>query len=366
MNSISSASSNAPSVLLIYTGGTIGMIANPETGVLEAFDFEYIEQHVPEIQRFGYHIDTISFKSAIDSSDMGPACWVDIVRIIEKHYEQYDGFVVLHGTDTMAYTASALSFMLEHLSKPVVLTGSQLPIGMLRTDGKENLIASLEIAAARDEQGLPYVSEVCVLFNDLLLRGNRTTKTCADQFAAFASPNLPALAEVGIDIHYDRALLRPAAGTPLKCHTVLNEHVVVLKLFPGISASTVRGILNTEGLKGVVLETYGSGNAPTSDWFINEIRQAVQRGIVIVNVTQCTRGTVVMHRYDTGNRLLCAGVVSGYDSTTEAAVTKLMFLLGQGIPTEEVKRLLQTDLAGELTLEHNLPSPYVLSSRCLK
>lgn len=355
--------SPSSSVLLIYTGGTIGMIENPSSGMLEAFDFEYIEKHVPEIKRFSYAIDTISFDPVIDSSDMGPDCWVRIVEIIHKNYDRYDGFVVLHGTDTMAHTASALSFMLENLAKPVVLTGSQLPIGKLRTDGKENLITSIEIAAAKNKEGRPYVAEVCVLFDDLLLRGNRSTKMCADLFEAFSSPNLPPLAEVGIDIHYNRQILLspPGEGTPLKIHTQLDPNVMVLKLFPGLSRQVVHSILHTEGLRGVVLETYGSGNAPGQEWFVHEIRSAVERGIIVVNVTQCQVGTVEMQRYETGNRLLRMGVISGYDSTSEAMVAKLMFLLGLGLSTEEIKKRMESSIVGEISPDKGLPYSPTLS-----
>lgn len=345
------------SVLMIYTGGTIGMIENPENGALEAFDFRYIEEHVPEIKRFGFAIETISFDPVKDSSEMGPDSWVKIVEIIRDNYDAYDGFVVLHGTDTMAYTASGLSFMLEDLGKPVVLTGSQLPIGQLRTDGKENLITAIEIAAAKDEDGYPYVTEVCVLFDNLLFRGNRCTKVSSDQFAAFASPNYPPLARVGINIHYDRKvrLAPPKEGRPLRARTSLDSRVVILKLFPGISEAVVRGVLATPGVKGVVLETFGSGNAPCSLWFLQALKEAVDRGIVIVNVTQCMVGSVQMKRYETGIKLIGAGVVSGYDSTTESAVAKLMLLLGDGRTCTEVKQLMETNLRGEFTIDHNKP-----------
>nr|WP_052101772.1 type I asparaginase [Porphyromonas cangingivalis] len=343
------------SVLIIYTGGTIGMIENPHNGALEAFDFEYIEQHVPEIKRFNFKINTLSFDPVMDSSDMGPDSWVKIAEIIRDHYEDYDGFVVLHGTDTMAYTASGLSFMLENLTKPVVLTGSQLPIGQLRTDGKENLITAIEIAAAKDADGKPYVNEVCVLFDSLLLRGNRCTKISADQFSAFASPNYPPLARVGINIHYDRRmrLSPPTEGKSLKVKMSYDSNVVFLKLFPGISESVISSILNIKGLKGVVMETFGSGNAPCSSWFLNALKEATDRGIVIVNVTQCMVGNVEMTRYETGIKLIGAGVLCGYDSTPESAVAKLMMLLGTGRPLDEIKRLMMTSLRGEFTVDHN-------------
>ena len=345
------ANDSRPSVLLIYTGGTIGMIENPSNGALEAFDFDYIEQHVPEIKRFGFCINTISFHPVIDSSDMGPECWVKIVEIIKRHYSGYDGFVVLHGTDTMAYTASALSFMLQNLRKPVVLTGSQLPIGKLRTDGKENLITSIEIAAAKDEHGEPYVHEVCVLFDNLLLRGNRSSKVCSDRFEAFASSNYPALAQVGINIHYERPLMLPlpAEGSELKTFTRLDTNVMILKLFPGIPRHIVHSTFHTEDTRAIILETYGSGNAPSDEWFINEVREAVERGVIVVNVTQCDLGMVEMQRYETGLKLMSAGVISGYDSTSEAAAAKLMYLLGQDLSTEEIKKLMVQDIVGEIT-----------------
>lgn len=343
------------SVLIIYTGGTIGMIENPHSGALEAFDFEYIEQHVPEIKRFNFKINTLSFNPVKDSSDMGPDSWVQIVELIQQHYDDYDGFVVLHGTDTMAYTASGLSFMFENLSKPVVLTGSQLPIGQLRTDGKENLITAIEIAAAKDADGRPYVSEVCVLFDSLLLRGNRCTKISADQFSAFASPNYPPLARVGINIHYDRKvrLTPPDAGRTLKVKTSYDSNVVFVRLFPGISESVIRSILDIPGLKGVVMETFGSGNAPCSPWFLSALKEATSRGIVIVNVTQCMVGHVEMKRYETGIKLIDAGVICGYDSTPESAVAKLMMLLGSGRPLEDVKTLMKKSLRGEVTVDYD-------------
>ena len=341
---------NDASILIIYTGGTIGMIENPITGALEAFNFQHLEEHVPELKKLGYAVSAIQFDPPMDSSEMGPDSWTKIVKVIADNYHVYDGFVVLHGTDTMAFTASALSFMLENLSKPVILTGSQLPIGMLRTDGKENLITAIEIAAAR-ENGVPLVPEVCIFFENDLLRGNRTTKTSADNFNAFRSYNYPPLAHAGITIKYDLPqVYRPISRRPLKPHYLLDGNVAILKIFPGISPQVVESILNIPGLKGVVMETFGSGNAPGFDWLLEMLRDAVNRGIVIVNVTQCSAGSVEMHRYETGRRLLEAGVVSGYDSTTECAVTKLMFLFGHGMGLEEVKEHLNCSLIGEITI----------------
>ncbi len=338
------------SILIIYTGGTIGMIENPITGALEAFNFQHLEEHVPELKKLGYAVSAIQFNPPMDSSDMGPDSWEKIVRVIADNYHVYDGFVVLHGTDTMAFTASALSFMLENLSKPVILTGSQLPIGMLRTDGKENLITAIEIAAAQ-ENGLPLVPEVCIFFENDLMRGNRTSKSSADNFNAFRSYNYPTLAHAGITIKYDLSqIYRPLSRKPLKPHYLLDRNVAILKIFPGISPQVVESILNTPNLKGVVMETFGSGNAPSFDWLMDLLRDAVSRGIVIMNVTQCIAGGVEMHRYETGRKLLDVGVVSGYDSTTECAVAKMMFLFGQGMSQKEVKEHLNCSLIGEITI----------------
>ena len=339
------------SVLLIYTGGTIGMIENAETGALESFNFEQLQKHVPELQRFAFRIDTYQFDPPMDSSDMDPDAWRKLVRIISNNYNQYTGFVILHGTDTMAYTASALSFMLEGLNKPVILTGSQLPIGVLRTDGKENLLTSIEIATDRHSNGQPIVPEVCIFFENDLLRGNRTSKINADNFNAFRSYNYPALAHAGIYIKYDTGqIYHPVSRKPLKPHYLLDRNIAILKLFPGISPQVVESILNIPDLKGVVMETFGSGNAPSYDWFLKMLKEAVDRGIVIVNVTQCCAGSVEMHRYETGHKLLEAGVISGFDSTTESAVAKLMFLFGHGLSPEEVKDHMNCSLIGEVTI----------------
>ena len=344
-------SANNTSVLLIYTGGTIGMIENPETGALENFSMEQLQKYIPELHNFGFCIDTYQFDPPMDSSDMDPEAWKRLVSIISEHYDQYTGFVILHGTDTMAYTASALSFMLENLSKPVILTGSQLPIGVLRTDGKENLLTSIEIAAACHSNGRPVVPEVCIFFENHLMRGNRTTKMNAENFNAFRSFNYPNLASAGIHIKYNNVQIHTHAGADtLKPHYLLDTNIGILKLFPGIQENVVTALLATQGLKAVVLETYGSGNAPSKEWFLRHLHDACERGIVIVNVTQCHAGMVEMARYETGYRLMQAGVVSGYDSTTESAVTKLMFLLGHNYPPEEVRRLMTVSLAGEITV----------------
>ena len=339
------------SVLLIYTGGTIGMIENPETGALESFDFDHLLKHVPELKRFNYNIAVYQFDPPIDSSDMEPADWAKLVTIISNNYEHFDGFVILHGTDTMSYTASALSFMLENLGKPVILTGSQLPIGMLRTDGKENLITAIEIAAATNPDGSPIVSEVCILFENSLMRGNRTTKINTENFNAFRSYNYPVLAHAGIHIKYETHLLRkPNPAKPIKPHYLLDASVLIFTLFPGIREETVSAILNANGLKAVVMKTFGSGNAPQKEWLINLLHEATNKDIIVVNITQCPTGTVEMKRYKTGQQLLSAGVICGYDITPEAAITKLMFLLAHNLPIGEIRKRMDSDLAGETTI----------------
>ena len=337
-------------VLLIYTGGTIGMNRNPRTGALEPFDFEHLLYNVPELKQFDTQIATYQFDPPIDSSDMSPRLWTDLSHVIADNYEQYDGFVVLHGTDTMAYTASALSYMLENLTKPVIFTGSQLPIGQLRTDGKENLITSIEIASAKNRVGHAMVPEVGIYFNGHLLRGNRTTKQSADEFNAFESFNYPHLVDAGVNIvyHEDR-MLKPDFSKPMKPHFRLDNNVIIFSLFPGVREDLIRHIIHTPNLRAIVMRTFGSGNAPQNPWLLNALREGTHNGKVIVNISQCMQGKVEMGRYNTGFHLQEAGVVSGYDSTVESAVTKLMFLQSHYEDPDQVRRLMNQSIRGEIT-----------------
>ena len=337
-------------VLLIYTGGTIGMNRNPLTGALEPFDFEHLIQNVPELRQFDIEIDTYQFQPPIDSSDMSPARWTDLSHCIADHYDGYDGFVVLHGTDTMAYTASALSYMLENLTKPVIFTGSQLPIGQLRTDGKENLITSIEIAAAKDDEGRARVPEVGIFFGGHLLRGNRTTKQSAEEFNAFESFNYPHLVDAGVNITYHRErILTPDWQQAMRPHYRLDNNVIIFSIFPGIREDLIRHIIRTPNLKAIVMRTFGSGNAPQSPWLLNALREGTRNGKVIVNISQCMQGAVEMSRYDCGYHLQEAGVISGRDSTVESAVTKLMFLQAHYDDPEQVRRLMQQNIRGEIS-----------------
>ncbi len=338
-------------VLLIYTGGTIGMNRNPLTGALEPFDFEHLLNRVPELEQFQTEIATYQFDPPIDSSDMSPTLWVQLAHIIAESYDKYDGFVVLHGTDTMSFSASMLSFMLQDLTKPVIFTGSQLPIGMLRTDGKENLITSIEMASAKHQDGTAMVPEVCVYFNGHLMRGNRTTKQSADEFNAFESFNYPHLADAGVQICYhDEFIHRPDFRKQMKPQFELDPNVLIMSLFPGFREDLMRYIINTPGLRAIVMRTYGSGNAPQSPWLISALREAYQRGKVIINISQCLQGRVEMGRYDTGYQLQEAGVISGYDGTVESAVTKLMYLQGKYKDSEQVRKFMRQSICGEITV----------------
>ena len=345
------SSKERASILIIYTGGTIGMIHNTDTGALESFNFDHLLKHVPELKQLNIDIDAITFDPPIDSSDMEPAMWSRIVTIIKERYENYDGFVILHGTDTMSFTASALSFMLEDLMKPVILTGSQLPIGALRTDGKENIIGAIEIAAAKTADGTPVVPEVCVFFHEKLMRGNRTTKINSESFGAFGSNNYPLLAMAGTDIQfYTRNIRKYIPGLKLKAHHEYNSNIIIFSLFPGIQQEVVEKMLEAKELKGVIFRTYGAGNAPQKKWLIDALSKATAEGKIIINITQCAGGSVHMERYETGLQLQEAGVTSGHDSTVEAAITKLMYLLGKDLPVEEVRRRMETNIAGEISV----------------
>ena len=338
-------------VLLIYTGGTIGMGKNPETGALEPLDLNHLVSCMPEFSMLKTGIETYQFTQPIDSSDMSPRLWSQLVRIIAERYERYDGFVILHGTDTMAYTASALSFMLENLTKPVILTGSQLPINQLRTDGKENLITSIEIAAAAHDDGTAIVPEVCIYFSGKLLRGNRSTKTNADGFNAFESFNFPHLAEAGVNIIYhEEYILKPDLSKPMIPHTAIDPNVVVFSLFPGLQEQIIHHVLDAPELRSIVMRSFGSGNAPKRPWLIRLLQKASLKGVTIVNISQCLAGSVEMSRYDTGYRLKTTGVISGHDSTVECAVTKLMCLQGRFPDNKVVRNYMNKALCGEITV----------------
>jgi L-asparaginase len=338
------------SILIIYTGGTIGMVHDSETGVLHPFSFDQILLKMPELMHFNYDVSAVAFNPPIDSSDIKPELWVKIVNIIEEEYLKYDGFVILHGTDTMAYTASVLSFMLQNLTKPVILTGSQLPIGALRTDGKENIISSIEIAA-RKENGKAMVPEVCIFFENKLLRGNRTTKENVEDFNAFVSKNYPPLAETGVHIRFNTHNIQQVeSDVQLITKKKLSDSVIVMRIFPGMNKEVFKNILTIKNLKGIILQTFGAGNAMSDSWFEEELTKAVKRGIYILNVSQCSKGSVEMGTYEASMPIKNAGVLNGGDITIEAAITKMMYVLGNYSDSDDIKEKLQNNIAGELTV----------------
>jgi len=341
--------SQSAKILIIYTGGTIGMVEDPISGSLRPFDFDHLLEEVPELNKLNIDLKALSIKEPIDSSNVSPNTWIELIDIIEREYAFIDGFVILHGSDTMAYSASALSFLLENVNKPIIFTGSQLPIGKIRTDGKENLITAIEIAAAK-ENGIPIVPEVALYFEYSLYRANRTTKVSAENFEAFHSPNYPLLADAGVHIKYNRFVIKKPEEKKLICHKTINNNVASIKLFPGMTPSVFKAIAQIPELKGLIIETFGSGNAPMQDWLTNELKQLIKKDVIVVNITQCTTGSVMQKKYETGIHLETVGVLGGKDITFEAAITKLMYLLScPELTIEEQKQLMLTNIRGEIS-----------------
>lgn len=334
-------------IFIIYTGGTIGMVKD-ETGTFVPFDFELIKRNLPDLSRLDYKLTVHSFEPIIDSSNMKPEIWIEMAQIIKDNYADYDGFVILHGSDTMAFTASVLSFMLEGLQKPVILSGSQLPIGEIRTDARENMMTALEIASAKQD-GISIIQEVCILFDNKLFRGNRSFKYNSAKFEAFRSPNYPVLVEAGIHLQYNTDALLNNIDKEFILHTKLDNRVAVLKLFPGISAQTIKAVLDSD-VRSVVMETFGSGNTTTDTWFLDLLKEAIEQGKNILNISQCKVGSVELGRYETSQGLKSIGVLNGYDLTFEAAVTKLMYLQGELQDQKEVAYWIEKDIRGELTI----------------
>ena len=335
-------------ILLIYTGGTIGMVKDPETNSLIPLNFKHLTEQVPELKSFDCQLDSYEFNPPIDSSNVDPDFWINLVRVIKKNYKIYDGFVILHGTDTMAHTASALSFMIQNIDKPIILTGSQLPIGTIRTDGKENLITSIEIAMSK-ENNEPIIKEISVCFGNKLYRGNRISKINAEYFNAFSSENYPALAEIGINIHYKPYYFLKQKSKETTFNTLLDNNIAILKIYPGLSKAYVENIINIPNLKAIIIETYGAGNAPTTSWFIHELERASKKEIILINVTQCKSGSVNQGHYQTSLKLQKLGVISAKDMTIEAASAKLMHLLGNKLNKTELTSAFKQAISGELS-----------------